>query len=178
MANLWHDINPHRINEDDFMAVIEIEQGTKSKYELDKESGAMILDRILHTSTHYPANDGFIPRTYASDGDPLDVLLVCSETIRPLTLVRCYPIGVIIMEDGGKLDEKIIAVPFTDPMYNGYHDTEELPDHVYEMMVHFFSVYKNLEKEKSVKVEGVYGPDRAREIIAQCMENYIESFCR
>ena len=178
MANLWHDINPHRINEDDFIAVIEIEQGTKSKYELDKESGALILDRILHTSTHYPANYGFIPRTYASDGDPLDVLLVCSETIRPLTLVRCYPIGVIIMEDGGKLDEKIIAVPFTDPMYNGYHDIEELPDHVYEMMVHFFSVYKNLEKEKSVKVEGVYGPDRAREIIAQCMENYIESFCR
>lgn len=178
MANLWHDMNPHRINSDDFIAVIEIEQGTKSKYELDKESGALILDRILHTSTHYPANYGFIPRTYASDGDPLDVLLVCSETIRPLTLVRCFPIGVIIMEDDGKLDEKIIAVPFNDPMYNGYRDIEELPDHVYEMMVHFFSVYKNLEKEKSVKVEGVYGPDRAKEIITQCMENYIESFCR
>lgn len=178
MSNLWHDIRPHRINKNDFIAVIEIEQGTKSKYELDKESGALILDRILHTSTHYPANYGFIPRTYADDGDPLDVLLVCSETIRPLSLVRCYPIGVIIMEDDGKLDEKIIAVPFNDPMYNGYRDIEELPNHVYQMMVHFFSVYKNLEDGKSVVVEGVYGSERAKEIIADCMENYIESFCR
>lgn len=178
MSNLWHDIRPLRVKPADFLAVIEIEQGTKSKYELDKESGALILDRILHTSTHYPANYGFIPRTYADDGDPLDVLLVCSETIRPLTLVRCYPIGVIMMEDGGRLDEKIIAVPFADPMYNGYHDIDELPSHIYEMMVHFFSVYKNLEKEKSVKVEGVYDHKKAEEIIAHCVENYIESFCR
>ncbi|MBQ1252308.1 MAG: inorganic diphosphatase [Firmicutes bacterium] len=178
MSNLWHDIKPQRVKPDDFIAVIEIEQGTKSKYELDKESGAMILDRILYTSTHYPANYGFLPRTYASDGDPLDVLLVCSEAIRPLTLVRCYPIGVIIMKDGGKLDEKIIAVPFTDPMYNSYHDISELPSHLYEMMVHFFSVYKNLENGKGVEVDGVYGPDRAKEIIAECIDNYIESFCR
>ncbi|MBQ6810632.1 MAG: inorganic diphosphatase, partial [Firmicutes bacterium] len=105
-------------------------------------------------------------------------LLVCSETIRPLTLVRCYPIGVIIMKDGGKLDEKIIAVPFTDPMYNTYTDISELPCHVYEMMVHFFSVYKNLENGKGVEVEGVYGPERAREIINECIDHYIESFCR
>ena len=176
--NLWHDIRPARVTPEDFIAVIEIEQGTKSKYELDKETGALSLDRILHTSTHYPANYGFLPRTYASDGDPLDVLLVCSESVRPLTLVRCYPIGVIVMVDDGKLDEKIIAVPFNDPMYNSFRDIEELPAHLYEMMVHFFSVYKNLEKGKSVEVEGVYGPEKAKEIIAQCLDRYIESFCR
>ena len=178
MSNLWHDIRPQRVKPTDFLAVIEIEQGTKSKYELDKDSGALILDRILHTSTHYPANYGFIPRTYADDGDPLDVLLVCSETIRPLTLVRCYPIGVIMMEDNNRLDEKIIAVPFADPMYNGYHDIDELPSHIYVMMIHFFSVYKNLESDKTVKVEGVYDHKKAEKIIAHCVENYIESFCR
>ena len=105
MANLWHDIKPTRINNDDFIAVIEIEKGSKNKYELDKETGHIMLDRILHTSTHYPANYGFIPRTYADDGDPLDVLVLCSENIIPLSLVRVYPIGVITMLDGGKLDE-------------------------------------------------------------------------
>ncbi len=177
MSNLWHDINPSRINPDDFIAVIEIEEGTKSKYELDKESGALILDRVLHTSTHYPANYGFISRTYADDGDPLDVLLVCSETIRPLTLVRCYPIGVITMLDNGKQDEKIIAVPFNDPMYNDYRDIDELPHHIYNMMMHFFSVYKNLEGKK-VEVGGVYNGEKAKEIIAYCIDRYKESFCR
>ena len=175
MSNLWHDISPHRIKSDDFIAVIEIEQGTKSKYELDKESGAMILDRILYTSTHYPANYGFIPRTYASDGDPLDVLLVCSESIRPLTLVRCYPIGVIIMKDGGKMDEKIIAIPFNDPMYNGYHDIEELPAHMYEMMVHFFSVYKSLEG-KETAVKEVIGKTEAISIIEKAIADYKVKF--
>lgn len=178
MSNLWHDINPCRVNPDDFVAVIEVEQGTKSKYELDKESGALILDRILYTSTHYPANYGFIPRTYANDGDPLDVLLVCSETIRPLTLVRCYPIGVITMLDDDKQDEKIIAVPFNDPMNNTYKDIEELPHHIFDMMMHFFSVYKNLETKKNVKVDGVFNAEKAKEIIAASIENYIESFCR
>ena len=84
----------------------------------------------------------------------------------------------MLMKDGGKLDEKIIAVPFTDPMYNTYKDINELPSHVYEMMVHFFSVYKNLEFGKGVEVEGVYGPERAREIITECLDRYIEHFCR
>ena len=108
MSNIWHDISPARINPDDFIAVIEIEKGSKKKYELDKETGHIILDRILYTSTHYPANYGLIPRTYADDGDPLDVLVLSSEVIAPLSLVRCYPIGVITMEDQGKMDEKII----------------------------------------------------------------------
>ena len=91
MSNIWHDISPSRIQPEDFVAVIEIPKGSKKKYELDKETGLIILDRVLHTSTHYPANYGFIPRTYGDDGDPLDVLVLCSEEIDPLTLVRCYP---------------------------------------------------------------------------------------
>ena len=175
MSNLWHDIHPRRVKPEDFIAVIEIEQGTKSKYELDKESGAMILDRILYTSTHYPANYGFIPRTYASDGDPLDVLLVCSESIRPLTLVRCYPIGVIIMKDGGKMDEKIIAIPFSDPSYNSYQSIADLPPHIIEEMRHFFKVYGALQN-KSVKVDHATDPAAARQVIAEAIERYQQKF--
>ena len=116
--NIWHDINPNRIAIDDFIAVIEIPKGSKEKYELDKETGRLILDRILHTSTHYPANYGFVPLTLAGDGDPMDVLVLCSQPLVPLSMVRCYPIGVITMNDGGEMDEKIIAIPFSDPNYN------------------------------------------------------------
>ena len=101
-GNIWHNINVKRVTPTDFICVIEIPKGSKTKYELDKETGYIILDRILYTSTHYPANYGFIPRTYGDDGDPLDVLLLCSEPVVPLTLVRAYPIGVISMLDGGK----------------------------------------------------------------------------
>ena len=97
MSNIWHDMNPKRISPSDFMVVVEITKGSKNKYELDKETGLLKLDRILYTSTHYPASYGFIPRTYADDGDPLDALVLCSEPIIPMTLVRCYPIGAIKM---------------------------------------------------------------------------------
>ena len=128
--NIWHDISPRRITSKDFVCVIEISKGSKEKYELDKETGLLILDRILYTSTIYPANYGFIPRTYGEDGDPLDVLVLCSQPIIPLTLVRCYPIGVIKMMDNGAYDEKIIAVPFNDPTYNDYTDIRQLPSHI------------------------------------------------
>lgn len=177
MSNIWHDMHPSRINPDDFVAVIEIQKGSKNKYELDKETGSLILDRILYTSTHYPANYGLIPRTYADDGDPLDVLVLCSETIHPLCLVRCYPIGVITMMDGGKMDEKIIAIPFNDPTYNSYTDIAELPEHIFQEMRHFFSVYKSLEGKETV-VNDVQGPEAAKEIIRKCKELYIEHFCK
>ena len=177
MANIWHDINPARINPDDFIAVIEIEKGSKNKYELDKETGHIILDRILHTSTHYPANYGLIPRTLADDGDPLDVLVLCSEVIHPLSLVRCYPIGVIKMMDGGKLDEKIIAIPFEDPTYRDYKDICELPSHIFTEMRHFFTVYKNLEGKDTV-VNEEDGPEEAKRIIESCRENYVNKFCK
>lgn len=177
MANIWHNISPGRITPQDFVAVIEIAKGSKNKYELDKETGNMILDRILHTSTHYPANYGFIPRTYADDGDPLDVLVLCSEIILPQSLVRCYPVGMITMMDQGKLDEKIIAIPFEDPTYNSYTNIDELPPHVVDEMRHFFSVYKNLEKKETV-VNDETGPDAARETIEKALDAYIEKFCR
>ena len=177
MANIWHDISPARINPEDFIAVIEIEKGSKNKYELDKETGHIILDRILYTSTHYPANYGLIPRTYADDGDPLDVLVVCSESIRPLSLVRCYPIGVMAMLDSGKMDEKIIAIPFEDPTYNEYRDINELPSHVFSEMGHFFTVYKSLEGKETV-VNDVSGAEEAKKVIQNCLDAYIEKFCR
>ena len=177
MSNIWHDISPDRIQPEDFVAVIEIPKGSKKKYELDKETGLIILDRVLYTSTHYPANYGFIPRTYGDDGDPLDVLVVCSESIDPMTLVRCYPIGYISMLDGGKNDEKIIAIPFQDPSYNSYHDVSELPAHLFTEISHFFSVYKNLEGKETV-VDELRGKDAARDVIQKCLDAYIEKFCR
>jgi len=175
MGNIWHDINPARIKADDFIAVVEISKGSKKKYELDKETGFIILDRILHTSTHYPANYGFIPRTYGDDKDPLDVLILCSEAIEPLSLVRCYPVGVMRMIDNGMNDEKIIAIPFNDPSYNSYSSIDELPAHIFNEMKHFFNVYKELEnKQTAVKEFG--GPQEAIEIIKYSIKNYEEKF--
>ena len=177
MSNIWHDISPKRITPEDFVAVIEITKGSKKKYELDKETGLIMLDRILYTSTHYPCNSGFIPRTYGDDGDPLDVLVLCSEELEPMCMVRCYPIGVIVMKDNGKLDEKIIAIPFNDPTYNSYHDISDLPPHIFQEMQHFFSVYKTLENKETV-VNEAQGRDVAIEVIQACYDNYLNSFCR
>ncbi len=177
MSNIWHDISPDRITPEDFMCVIEISKGSKKKYELDKETGLIVLDRILYTSTHYPANYGFIPRTYGDDGDPLDVLLLCAEPLEPLALVRAYPIGVISMIDNGANDEKIIAIPFNDPNFNHYTNIDQLPVHVFDEMKHFFSVYKNLEN-KETAVDEVSDKNCALQIIAQAKNNYIEKFCR
>ncbi len=177
MSNIWHDIDPKRISPEDFIAVVEISKGSKKKYELDKSTGLIILDRVLYTSTHYPANYGFIPRTYGDDGDPLDVLVLCSESLDPLTLVRCYPIGYISMLDGGKNDEKIIAIPFSDPTYNVYKDISELPKHIFDEMSHFFSVYKNLEGKETVSGD-VNGREAAVGVIKDAIDNYVETFCK
>ncbi len=175
--NVLHDISPKEVSSEKFTAVIEISRGSKVKYELDKATGMLRMDRILYTSTHYPANYGFIPRTHAEDGDPLDVLVLCSEQLEPLSLVKCYPIGVITMLDNGAADEKIICIPEADPSYNSYHDISELPKHIYEEMSHFFSVYKQLEHKDTV-IDDVKGAEEARRIIDTCIENYIEKFCK
>lgn len=175
MGNIWHDISEERIRSDDFLAVIEISKGSKNKYELDKETGILRLDRVLYTSTHYPANYGFIPRTYADDDDPLDVLVLCSEPILPMTLVRCYAIGAIIMTDSGSNDEKIIAIPFGDPAYNGYKDISDLPEHILKEMAHFFTVYKNLEN-KETAVDAIIGSDEVNAIIEKSIKAYKEIF--
>ena len=177
MANIWHDISPKRITPQEFICVIEIPKGSKKKYELDKETGFLMLDRILYTSTHYPANSGFIPRTYGDDGDPLDVLLLCAQTLEPLTLVKAKPIGVINMIDNDRNDEKIIAIPSNDPTYNCYTDIKQLPPHIFDEMSHFFTVYKNLEN-KDTAVNEVSGREKAIEIIEKAISDYIESFCK
>jgi inorganic pyrophosphatase len=173
--NIWHDIHPSRIQPDVFIACIEISKGSKKKYELDKETGMIILDRILFTSTHYPANYGFIPRTYAGDDDPLDVLVLCQEDIEPLSIVECYPIGVIKMIDSDQIDEKIVAIPFGDPSLTQYRDINDLPAHLLTEMGHFFEVYKSLEGKKTYILD-IEGPEAAKKIIKQSILNYNEKF--
>lgn len=175
--NIWHDISPKRISPEDFVCVVEIPKGSKKKYELDKETGLIILDRILYTSTHYPANYGFIPRSLGDDGDPPDVLLLCSEPLEPLTLCRAYPIGVISMIDNGRNDEKIIAIPFNDPNYNIYTNIDQLPKHIFDEMRHFFSVYKTLEN-KETAVNEVSERSVAIKVISEAIDNYIENYCK
>ena len=175
--NIWHDISPKAISKNKFTAVIEIPKGSKVKYELDKATGLLKMDRILYTSTHYPANYGFIPRTYAEDGDPLDVLVLCSETLQPLSLVDCYPIGMIMMMDNGARDEKIICIPFNDPTYNVYKDISELPAHIFDEMKHFFTVYKTLENKETV-IDDVHSTDEAVKTVESCIDRYIECYCK
>ena len=175
MNNIWHDISPNRINPEDFIAVIEISKGSQKKYELDKETGLIILDRILYTATSYPANYGFIPRTYGDDNDPLDVLLLCAEPLDPMSLVRAYPIGVLYMTDDGHRDEKIIAVPFGDPYFNMYTDISQLPHHIFNEISHFFAVYKALEGTETV-VDEVKGKEEAIKVIEEAIEHYNECF--
>lgn len=175
--NIWHDISPKRIRQNDFYAVVEITKGSKTKYELDKETGLIKLDRILYTSTHYPANYGLIPRTFAADGDPLDVLVLCSEPIHPMALVRCYPIGMITMRDNGADDDKVIAIPFDDPTYNAYQSIGDLPKHVFAEMRHFFSVYKSLENKETV-IDEVKSRSDAERVIQNSINTYIELYCR
>lgn len=169
--NIWHDIEKSAINPDDFIAVIEIPAGSKKKYEFDKITGLLRLDRVLYTSTHYPANYGFIPRTYAEDHDPLDVLVLCSVALDPLVMVRCYPVGVVRMVDTDETDDKIIAIPFDDPMWNFYKDVTSLPPHVSDEIAHFFEIYKHLEHKNTTTSE-VLGAEGAKRIVQDSMKLY------
>ncbi|CCV65222.1 MAG: inorganic diphosphatase [Paracholeplasma sp.] len=173
--NIWHDIDENRISPERFVACIEISKGSKKKYELDKDTGMIILDRVLYTSTHYPANYGFIPRTYAGDNDPLDVLVLCQEDIEPLSLVNCIPIGVIKMIDSDQVDEKIIAIAVGDPSLAQYNDISELPGHLLNEMGHFFEVYKSLEGKKTYILD-IGDKKAAEDIINDSLKRYREIF--
>ncbi|MCI8332338.1 MAG: inorganic diphosphatase [Clostridiales bacterium] len=169
--NIWHDITPRRISPEKFTAVVEISKGSKNKYELDKETGLLRLDRVLFTSMRYPANYGFIPHTLSLDGDPLDVLVFCQEDIVPMTLVECRPIGILAMTDEEEIDEKIIAVPVYDPSMSDYVDIEQLPMHLKKEIKHFFEVYKTLE-EKTTLIDQMAGSKAAKAVILRAMEEY------
>lgn len=173
--NIYHDIDSSRINPEKFIAVIEIEKYGKNKYELDKQTGMLILDRILYTSTHYPANYGFIPLTYSEDDDPLDVFVFCSHPIQPMSMVECYPIGAVDMIDSEKKDTKIIAVPFGDPQYNNYREIKDMPPHMIEELMHFLKVYKDLENKKT-EIDAFHDSKYAKEQIKEARENYRHKF--
>lgn len=161
------------INRDEFTAIVEITKGSKNKYEYDPDTGLLKLDRILYTSTHYPHNYGFIPLTLDYDGDPLDVLIISSEPMLPLSEVKCRPIGVLEMIDGGLVDYKVMAVCVNDPFYNNFNDISELPIHISEEIQHFFQVYKLLEN-KTTRVGNMYGKEEAQKVIDECLEKFKE----
>lgn len=171
----WHQIAPGSDLPNSVNAIIEITNGSKGKYELDKESGLLLLDRVLSSSVVYPANYGFIPQTYCDDNDPLDILVLCSVDILPMTLVEAKIIGVMNMVDGGEQDDKIIAVAKHDPAYSHLNDIEDLAPHTMKEIVQFFESYKALEK-KEVSVDGVFGRERAQEILVESIELYKKEF--
>ena len=175
MFNAWHDFDSNRIKKDRFWAFIEIPKGSKNKYELDKETGLVKLDRVLSTSVQYPANYGFIPKTYANDDDPLDVLVLCQEAIPQSVIVEVRPIGVMMMDDDGRLDEKIIAVPLKDMVKSSFDSLESLPEHITIEMEHFFNVYKAFE-EKKVEIKGFLGKEEAMKIVENSKKAYEGKF--
>ena len=175
MLHPWHGVSCGENFPEVVTAMIEVPRGSNIKYELDKLSGLLKVDRILYSAVHYPANYGFIPRTYAKDNDPLDVLVLCSEQIEPMALVKCYPIGVITMLDNGFPDDKIISIPFDDPMYNSYTDITQLPAHISDEMKHFFSVYKTLENKKTV-IDETKGAFAAADIVEDSIKRYTQVF--
>ena len=175
MAHAWHDVPIGDDAPETFNVVIEIPQGSKVKYELDKQTGLLRVDRVLYSSVIYPSNYGFIPQTYGDDNDPLDVLVLMQEAVLPLSLMRVRPIGMMHMIDQGQADEKIICVHLDDPAFNSYYHIWELPDHRLLEVRRFFLDYKLLE-EKEVEVQDFQGPDKARAVVKKAMARYIEEF--
>lgn len=173
MIHPWHDVTPGENLPREFVALVEIPMGSSVKYELDKRTGLLRLDRVLYSAVYYPANYGFIPQTYAEDDDPLDVLVLCQEPLVPLTLVRARAIGLMTMIDSDKPDHKILAVAVSDPEFNSFQEASELPTHRLSMLRRFFQDYKQLEG-KSVEVDQIQPAERALPIIEDSLQRYSE----
>lgn len=156
-------------------AVIEIPKDSRMKYELDKESGLLKLDRVIYSSMHYPMNYGLVPQTYFDDGDPLDILVMCSYEIVPLCVLDVRVIGIMHMEDEHGIDDKILSVAAHDPAYEHIHDLQDLPQHHMDELKNFFEGYKALE-HKTVKVGNMYGKEQAYECIQRSIKQYKEKF--
>jgi len=167
----WHDVELPLYVEEPIPAIIEISTGSKVKYELDKKSGLLLVDRILFSAVHYPANYGFVPRTYCDDGDPLDVLVLCSEQILPLSIMRAKLIGVMKMRDEKGEDDKLIAVHADDPNYKDYSDVSEIPPHRLRELKRFFEDYKTLEHKK-VLVAEPQGRSAALQVLRDAIRLY------
>ena len=175
--NPWHDVSIGHDAPKQFPAIIEVPKGSKVKYELDKDSGLIKVDRILFSSVHYPANYGFIPQTYCDDHDPLDVLVLGQESIVPLSIMYARPIGVMKMVDQGEADDKIIAVHVHDPEFNYYKSIKDLPPHRIAEIRRFFEDYKILEHKKVV-VEDFFDADVAEAIVLDSINRYKRDFPR
>jgi inorganic pyrophosphatase len=173
MMHPWHDITPGENLPGEFNAIIEIPMGSSVKYELDKRTGMIKLDRVLYSAVYYPANYGFIPQTLAEDDDPLDVLVLCQEAVVPLTLVKARAIGLMTMIDSGKRDHKILAVAVHDPEFNGFQEASELPAHRLSMLRRFFQDYKTLEG-KAVEVDELTPVGFTYPVIQDALERYSE----
>jgi inorganic pyrophosphatase len=171
MTHAWHDVTPGQHLPGEFTAVIEIPMGSSVKYELDKDTGLLRLDRILYSAVYYPANYGFIPQTLAEDDDPLDVLVLCQEPVAPLTLVSARAIGLMTMIDSNKKDHKILAVAVDDPEYAGFQEAKELPGHRLTMLRRFFQDYKTLEG-KAVEVDEFQSAAAAMPVIEDALSRY------
>src|SRR5579871_2820943 len=173
MTHAWHDISPGENLPREFHTLIEIPSGSSVKYELDKQSGLIRLDRMLYSAVYYPANYGFIPQTLAEDGDPLDVLVMCQESVVPLTLIHARAVGLMTMIDTGKKDHKVIAVSTKDPEFNSYHEAQQMPAHRLLMLRLFFQDYKQLEG-KAVEVDEILPAKEAYPIILDALHRYSE----
>src|ERR1700755_2177201 len=173
MIHAWHDISPGEQIPKEFNAVIEIPFGSSVKYELDKQSGLIKLDRVLYSAVYYPANYGFIPQTLAEDDDPLDVLVLCQEAVVPLTLIHARAIGLMTMIDSGKRDHKVIAVATQDPEFNSYREASEMPAHRSLMLRRFFQDYKLLEG-KAVEVDEIRPAAEAFPVVLDALHRYSE----
>jgi len=171
MVHPWHDVSPGKAVPRDFQAVIEIPLGSNLKYELDKPTGLLKVDRVIHSAVFYPANYGFIPQTYAEDNDPLDVLVLCQEPVQPLALIMARAIGVMTMVDSGATDDKIIAVATNDPEFSEYLEARDLPGHRLLVLKRFFQDYKQLEG-KQVQVEEIRPAYAAISVIEQALARY------
>src|SRR5678815_3361567 len=171
MIHPWHDVTPGDKLPQEFYSIVEIPFGSSVKYELDKVSGLIKLDRVLYSAVYYPANYGFIPQTLAEDDDPLDVLVFCQETVAPLTLIKARTIGLMTMVDVGKKDHKIIAVAVDDPEFNSYREAAEMPSHRLHMLRRFFQDYTQLEG-KVVEVDEIQPAKVAFPIIEDALARY------
>lgn len=171
MPHPWHDIDPGSNPSDEMTVVIEIPRGSSVKYELDKKSGLLRMDRVLYSAVYYPANYGFVPRTFAEDNDPLDVLVLCQESVDPLTLMRVRPIGLMTMIDNRSLDHKILSIALDDPEYRHLAEISQLPQHRLSMLRRFFIDYKTLEG-KEVQVDEFLPAANAIEVIQESIHRY------
>ena len=177
MSHPWHDVTPGKNLPQEFNAVIEIPLGSNVKYELDKDSGMIRVDRILYSAVFYPANYGFIPQTLAEDGDPLDVLVLCQEPVVPLSLIYARTVGLMTMIDSGVKDHKIIAVATTDPEFNEYRTIRQIPQHRRLVLQRFFEDYKQLEG-KTVEVDDILPAQDAYPVIEAALHQYGRRKCR